>query len=979
MAMNKKPTMAATSMERSNVRPRRPLNARMVQNFHLVWLDGSIDEINNDDCRNSIAKLRQVVNTVNTFTDVDECIDFITDMKDEMTFMIISEAFSPIIVPVVEAISQVSSVYIVCENKTQHEKWAQQWFKLKGVYTDVTSIYEALKQTAHDCDHNSISIGFVKPSDGASKENLDQLDQSFMYTQILKEILLTIDFEQSHINEFLTYCREQFVGNSFELENIDKVEKEYRDRQPIWWYTYQWFLYSMVNRALRTMEVDLIIKMGFFVRDLHNHIAKLHTEQYGGHQHSDPSIVYRGQGLSQTDFDQLMKTKGGLMSFNNFLSTSHNRAVAFTLAESNQDDPNLIGVLFEISIDPSISSSPFADITNVSYYQEEEEILFSMHSVFRIGQVKQINKNDRLWQVDLTLTSENDPQLCALTKCMHEETEGPTGWLRLGKLMIKLSHFDKAEELYELLLKQTTNEDEKAHLFHQLGFIKDGQGKYAEAIEFYEKYLEICQKTLPANHPLLATSYHNIGWVYYNMGEYSKALSYYKKALESRQKTLPANHPLLASSYNNIGQVCCNMGEYSEALSYYEKALEIWQKTLPANHPDLATSYNNIGQVYKNMGEYSKALSYYEKDLEISRKTLPANHPNLATSYNNIGEVYRSISEYSKALSYYEKALEIRQKTLPANHPDLANSYNNIGQVYKNMGEYSKALSYYKKALEIQQKTLPANHPYLAISYNNIGGVYGYMGEYSKALSYCEKALEIQQKTLPANHPDLATSYNNIGGVYGYMGEYSKALSYYEKALEIQQKTLPANHPYLAISYNNIGGLYDNMGEYSKALSYYEKALESRQKTLPANHPHLATSYNNIGEVYYNMSEYSKALSYYEKALEIQQKTLPANHSHLAISYNNIGGLYYNMSEYSKALSYYEKALEIQQKTLPANHPYLANSYNNIGLVYENMGEYSQALSYFERAFDIRQRSLPLNHPSIQNVRESIEIVKRKL
>jgi hypothetical protein len=56
---------------------------------------------------------------------VDECIDFITDIKNEITFMIISEAFSPIIVPVVEAISQVRSVYMVCENKAQHEKWVQ--------------------------------------------------------------------------------------------------------------------------------------------------------------------------------------------------------------------------------------------------------------------------------------------------------------------------------------------------------------------------------------------------------------------------------------------------------------------------------------------------------------------------------------------------------------------------------------------------------------------------------------------------------------------------------------------------------------------------------------------------------------------------------------------------------------------------------------------------------------------------------------
>jgi hypothetical protein len=41
----------------------------MVQNFHLVWLDGSIDEENNDDCRNSIRKLGQFFNA---FTNVEE-------------------------------------------------------------------------------------------------------------------------------------------------------------------------------------------------------------------------------------------------------------------------------------------------------------------------------------------------------------------------------------------------------------------------------------------------------------------------------------------------------------------------------------------------------------------------------------------------------------------------------------------------------------------------------------------------------------------------------------------------------------------------------------------------------------------------------------------------------------------------------------------------------------------------------------------
>ena len=486
MATQKNSTTTAVtkSMEHSNTRPGRIPHVRMVQNFLLVWLDGSIDEDNNDDCRNSITKLRQVVNTVNTFTAVDECIDFITDIKDEKIFMIISGTFSQIIVPVIQDIPQVSSVYIFCENKAELEQWAQQWSKVKGVFTDITPICEALKQAAYDCDQNMVSISFVKSSnDEASNQNLDQLDQSFMYTQILKEILLTIDFEQKHINEFLTYCREQFAGNTIQLKNVDKFEQEYHHHQPIWWYTSQCFLYSMLNRALRMMEVDLIIKMGFFVRDLHQHIAALHSEQYGGQNHYSSFTVYRGQGLSQTDFEQLMKTQGGLISFNNFLSTSLDRAVSFAFAESNQYNPDMIGVLFEITINPSISSTSFANIRDVSAYQTEEEILFSMHSVFRIGQIKQLDGNNRLWQVELTLTSDNDPQLLALTKCISEEIKGSTGWDRLGNLMIKLGQFNKAKNYMKYCLnRQLMRVKKQIFISHAWTYVRIQQGEYTEAI-----------------------------------------------------------------------------------------------------------------------------------------------------------------------------------------------------------------------------------------------------------------------------------------------------------------------------------------------------------------------------------------------------------------------------------------------------------------------------------------------------------------
>ncbi|CAF1340898.1 unnamed protein product [Adineta steineri] len=425
------------------------------------------------------------------------------------------------------------------------------------------------------------------------------------------------------IQDLAVCCREVFTGNPTELQIIDEFERNYDSQKAIWWYTRECFTYKMLNQALRILDADIIINMGFFLRDVHQQIQQLHEQQVNSYG-KKPFLVYRGQGLMQSDFEKLQKARGGLMSFNNFLSTSEDKEVSLHFAQYASAEQNKVGVLFIMSIDPCIKSTPFASTHEVSYFKEGDEILFSMHTVFRVNAIKQMDNKNQLYQVELQLTTDDDQQLRLLTDRIRKETDGNTGWERLGKLLLKIGQFNKAEELYNVLLEQTSNEVEKALYYNQLGIIETEQGDYEKAIWYYEQGLQIRKKTLPSNHPDLATSYNNIGNVYNHMGEYSKALSYYEKALEIRQKTLPPNHPDLATSYNNIGLVYYNMGECSKSLSCHEKALEIRQKTLPSNHPDFAITYNNIGKVYDSMGEYSKALSYYEKALGIDQKALPS-------------------------------------------------------------------------------------------------------------------------------------------------------------------------------------------------------------------------------------------------------------------------------------------------------------------------------------------------------------------
>ena len=348
--------------------PRGRITVQMVQNVLLVWLDGNVDE-NDPDCRNTITQLRRSMNTINIFHNSDECVDFLIDMQAEKICMIISGTFGEQVVPCIHDLAQVDTIYIHCSNNDYHEQWIKNWSKIKGVFTEITPICEALEKTVRQCEQDSIPISFVSTNGDISKKKLDQLEPSFMYTQIMKEILLTIKFEEQNIKEYLDHCRDVFADNSAQLKYINQFDRDYHDKTPIWWYTKECFLYSMLNLILRQLKLDIVVKMGFFISDLHRHIAQLHQEQFSGDHSNNVFKVYRGQRMLTTAFEKLQQTKGGLLSFNNFLSTSKDPEVSLLFRARWFYQSRHRWAFFSVmTIDPAQSTTPFASVTNVGAF-----------------------------------------------------------------------------------------------------------------------------------------------------------------------------------------------------------------------------------------------------------------------------------------------------------------------------------------------------------------------------------------------------------------------------------------------------------------------------------------------------------------------------------------------------------------------------------------------------------------------------------
>ena len=304
-------------------------------------------------------------------------------------------------------------------------------------------------------------------------------------------------------------------------------------------------------------------------------------------------------------------------------------------------NPDLVGIIFEMVIDPAKSTTPFACINDIGCFDnKEDDVLFSMHTVFRICDIKPVPNNQRLFQVDLKLTSDDDKDLRALTDRIRKGTSLERNeWFRLGSLLIDMGQPKKAQQFLEIALKQESNDAQKAQIHHLLGIAKSDQKEYKEAIIFYENALEIFKQVFPSNNSILATSYNNIGIAYRGMGELLKALMAHEKALSIRKQSLSSNHPDLAMSYTNIGNVRFNMGEYSKALICFEENLAICQKAFSSNHPKLPISCHNIGRVYEKLRDYSKAHSFYEHAINIEKHSLSPDHPYRQICQANIDRI----------------------------------------------------------------------------------------------------------------------------------------------------------------------------------------------------------------------------------------------------------------------------------------------------------------------------------------------------
>jgi len=188
--------------------------------------------------------------------------------------------------------------------------------------------------------------------------------------------------------------------------------------------------------------------------------------------------------------------------------------------------------------------------------------------------------------------------------------------------------YDNAAKEYEHILKTFSNaEPENIEIYGYLGQLYYSQKKYMQAIEQFEKILNL----EPGNADVL----YLLGSLYLEVDEQQKSIDLLKRSI--------AIDPDHDGSLNTLGYIYAEMNQnLEEAETLVKKALTV--------SPKNGAYLDSLGWVYFKRGKYQEAIDTFLKADELLKDPV---------IYEHLGDVYYKMNQFDDAIKYWEMSLKL--------------------------------------------------------------------------------------------------------------------------------------------------------------------------------------------------------------------------------------------------------------------------------------------------------------------------------
>ena len=266
-------------------------------------------------------------------------------------------------------------------------------------------------------------------------------------------------------------------------------------------------------------------------------------------------------------------------------------------------------------------------------------------------------------------SGKNENALHEFEAALEDNTNLADTYIGLAETYIALNRHDEAEAS----LRQAIDADVSNWVsFNAMGNFLFGQGRFLEAAEFYQMFVNRADND--------AQALNNLGAAYYLAGEFGNAAAAWEDAIAIRPSR---------SIYSNTGTMYFFLGDYEKAADRYALAANL--------APNDYIVWGNLADAYHFGDEFNQVADVtYKRALNLAEQQLGVNPSD--------AEAMSFIAYYWARLGNREKALQLdvlaREKA-----PDAMYVYYNSALVHAEFGETDNALNALERTVALDYQT----------------------------------------------------------------------------------------------------------------------------------------------------------------------------------------------------------------------------------------------------------------------------------
>jgi eukaryotic-like serine/threonine-protein kinase len=402
-------------------------------------------------------------------------------------------------------------------------------------------------------------------------------------------------------------------------------------------------------------------------------------------------------------------------------------------------------------------------------------------------------------------------------------------------------------------------------------------GLYPEARKQLERALELHQRIQGPNNPKTLNTAMHLGFVAEGQGKFAEAEALESQTSETMRRVLGPEHPDTLKATGALGTVYLDRAKYAQAETIWRQNLEIERRVLGPENSQTLRGMNSLGEVYLYEGKYSLAEPLYSQTVEIERRVFGPEHPSTLLAINNLATLYHSQGRYSESEALYSQIVQIHSRISGPEHPDTLLAMNGLAENYTDEGKYAQGEALYKKTVEIQAGVLGPEHPGTLSSRYLLGRTYFYEGKYQQAEALLSQITEIRRRVLGPEHPGTLRTSSYLAYTYAAEGKNTQAEALFSHDLEVQRRVRGPENEDTLTTLTHMAYIYEVEGKYSSAETSAAQALAGRRHILGPEHPATAASEADLAEAYVSEGKFTQSEPLAREAEAFQRTTQPDN------------------------------------------------------------------------------------------------------